>query len=71
MVVGNPIGAEAGEKDGKKTETWFPRLDTGAAGSWGKVASAETGYPASLQFVDGKVVSIVRKSGPVKIDIKN
>jgi hypothetical protein len=70
MIVGTPIGVEEGEKDGKKTETWFPRQDTGAAASWGKVASTETGFPISLQFSDGKVVNIVRKSGSVKIDIK-
>jgi hypothetical protein len=70
MVVGTPIGVEQGEKDGKKTETWFPRQDNGASGGWGKIASAETGFPVSLQFVDGSLANIVKKSGSVKIDIK-
>jgi hypothetical protein len=70
VVLGNPIGVDEGEKDGKKTEIWFPRQDTGTAGSWGKVASGETGFPVSVQFVDGKVVAIGKKSGTVMIDIK-
>jgi hypothetical protein len=70
-VVGTPVGIETGEKDGKKTETWIPRQDTGASGSWGKVVSGETGFPISLQFIDGVLANIVQKGKSVKVDIKN
>jgi hypothetical protein len=70
-IVGTPIGIETGEKDGKKTETWFPRQDTGASGSYGKVISGETGFPISLQFVDGKLASIAQKGKSVKVDVNN
>jgi hypothetical protein len=69
-VVGTPLGAEVSEKDGKKTETWFPRQETGAAGSYGKVVSSETGFPVSLQFVDGTLASITNRSKAAKVDLK-
>jgi hypothetical protein len=65
-VVGTPIGIESGDEAGAKTETWFPSQDTGASGSWGKVTSATTGFPASLRFVDGKLVAISQTAKSVK-----
>jgi hypothetical protein len=68
-VVGTPIGIETNEKDGKKTETWFPRQETGASGDLGRVISTETGFPVSLLFVDGTLTNIVQKGKSVKVDI--
>jgi hypothetical protein len=65
-VVGTPIGIESGNEAGMKTETWFPRQDTGASGSWGKVVSATTGFPTSIRFVDGKLATIGQTAKSVK-----
>jgi hypothetical protein len=65
-VVGTPIAIDNREEAGKKIETWFPRQDTGAAGSWGSVTSSTTGFPASLRLVDGKLAAIVNTAGPVR-----
>lgn len=67
-VVGNPIGADSSEEGGKKIETWFPRQDTGASGSWSKVMSASTGFPTSLRFVDGKL-AVIGDSKSVKVTV--
>lgn len=65
-VVGTPIGIETSDEAGKKIETWFPRQDTGASGSWGKVISGTTGFPTSLRFVDGKLAVIGQTGKSVK-----
>ncbi len=68
-VVGTPVGIEKSEDGGKKTETWIPRQDTGALGSWGNVASANTGFPSSLRFIDGKLAAIGQGSKSVKVEL--
>jgi hypothetical protein len=57
-VVGNPVGTEKREADGKLEETWIPRQELGAAGDLRGVLSGRTGFPTSLRFIDGKVSSI-------------
>lgn len=68
-VVGNPVGIETGEEDGKKIETWFPRQDTGTSGSWGRVSSGSTGFPISLRFVNGKLALIGKNAKSVRPDL--
>lgn len=68
-VVGNPVGVENSEDGGKKIETWFPRQDTGASGSWAKVMSASTGFPTSLRFVDGKLAVIGDSAKSVRVTL--
>ncbi len=68
-VVGTPIGVETSEEGGKKVETWFPRQETGASGSWGRVLSATTGFPASLRFMDGLLVTIGQGANTVKVSL--
>jgi hypothetical protein len=69
-VVGIPVGLEKGEDAGKTIETWMPRQDTGALGSFGKVLSSTTGFPVSIRFVDGKVAGIGQPGGKVVLDLK-
>lgn len=64
IVVGAPLGLTAGEDNGAKTETWTLRQDPGQVlgwnnkhGAWRKVAK-QTGFPASVTFSDGKLLSI-------------
>jgi hypothetical protein len=68
-VVGTPTGAETSQDGDKKIETWFPRQDTGSAGSFRKVVSSQTGFPASIRFVDGKVAAIGPIGQSVRVDI--
>jgi hypothetical protein len=69
-VVGNPIAVESSEEGGQKTETWFPRQDTGTSGSFGKLLSATTGFPASLRFVDGVLIAIGEAKKGVKVNLE-
>jgi hypothetical protein len=64
IVVGSPLSVTAGEDNGSKTEKWSLRQDPGKVlgwskkhGAWLKV-STRTGFPASITFKDGKLVSI-------------
>jgi hypothetical protein len=68
-VVGTPMRATTSEEGGKQVEIWFPRQETGAAGSWGKVVSASTGFPEELRFIDGKLAVINQTVKPVKVNI--
>jgi hypothetical protein len=68
-VVGTPMRATTSEDGGKPVEIWFPRQETGASGSFGKVLSASTGFPAELRFVDGKVAVVNQTAEPVKVNI--
>jgi hypothetical protein len=68
-VVGTPMRAMTSEEGGKQVEVWFPRQETGASGSWGRVISASTGFPAELRFIDGKVAAIMQTASPVKVNI--
>ncbi len=54
-VVGSPLKIAAGEENGVKVETWFPRQDRGIVTSWGQVEGTPTGFPALLKFAGGKV----------------
>jgi len=69
-VVGTPIAVASGEEGGKKVETWFPRQETGTAGSFGKVLSATTGFPQSLKFVDGVLAAIGDATGATKVNLE-
>jgi hypothetical protein len=68
-VVGTPMRAATNDEAGKKVEIWFPRQETGASGSYGKVVSASTGFPAELRFIDGKLAVISQTSKPVKVNV--
>ncbi len=68
-VVGTPVGLETGQENGKPVETWTPRQDTGASGGFAKMKSSTTGFPVSIRFVDGKVVSVGQSAGKVKLDL--
>jgi len=68
-VVGTPMRAATNDEAGKKVEIWFPRQETGASGSYGKVVSASTGFPAELRFSDGKLAVISQTSKPVKVNV--
>jgi hypothetical protein len=68
-VVGTPVGIEVNEEGGKKLETWFPRQETGASGDFGKVISSATGFPASLRFVDGKLLTISQSNRSLKVNL--
>ena len=68
-VVGTPMRAATNDEAGKKVEIWFPRQETGASGSYGKVVSASTGFPAELRFIDGKLAVISQTSQPVKVNV--
>jgi hypothetical protein len=64
IVVGAPLSLTAGEDNGAKTETWTLRQDPGQVlgwnkkhGAWRKVAT-QTGFPATITFNDGKLLSI-------------
>jgi hypothetical protein len=64
IVVGAPLSVTPGEENGAKTETWTLRQDPGEVlgwnkkhGAWLKVAK-QTGFPASITFKDGKLLSI-------------
>ncbi len=78
IVLGAPLKVEKGEKDGRKIETWYPiQTDFGfqkhraTSQMSGMVQYGETGFPESVQFVDGKLSSITKRNyGPVKVDIK-
>ena len=68
-VVGTPMRAATNDEAGKKVEIWFPRQETGASGSYGKVVSAFTGFPAELRFIDGKLAVITQTTKPVKVNV--
>jgi hypothetical protein len=68
-VVGTPMRATTNDEVGKKVEIWFPRQETGASGSYGKVVSASTGFPAELRFIDGKLAVITQTAKPVKVNV--
>ena len=68
-VVGTPMRAATNDEAGKKVEIWFPRQETGASGSYGKVVSASTGFPAELRFIDGKLAVITQTTKPVKVNV--
>jgi hypothetical protein len=68
-VVGTPMRAATNDEAGKKVEIWFPRQETGASGSYGKVVSASTGFPAELRFLDGKLAVISQTAKPVKVNV--
>ena len=68
-VVGTPMRAATNDEAGKKVEIWFPRQETGASGSYGKVVSASTGFPAELRFIDGKLAVITQTAKPVKVNV--
>ena len=64
IVVGAPLSVTAGEENGAKTETWTLRQDPGQVLGWnkkhgaGRKAAKQTGFPASITFQDGKLLSI-------------
>lgn len=68
-VVGTPVALELREEAGHHIECWFPRQDTGTAGSYDKIVSATTGFPASLRFVDGRLAEIVPSAGQIRVDL--
>jgi hypothetical protein len=68
-VVGTPAGIEKGEEGGKPVETWMPRQDTGAMDNFGRVLSGTTGFPVTIRFVDGKVVSVGQAAGKVALEL--
>lgn len=68
-VVGTPMRAATNDEAGRKVEIWFPRQETGASGSYGKVVSASTGFPAELRFIDGKLAVISQTAKPVKVNV--
>ncbi len=68
-VVGTPMRAATSEEGGKHVEIWFPRQETGASGSWGKVISGSTGFPAELRFIDGKLAVINQTAKPVTVNM--
>jgi hypothetical protein len=70
VVVGTPIAVETGENQGKQIETWFPRQENGASADLRKVVSTETGFPTSLRFVDGILVTVGQIAKPVRVDLK-
>jgi hypothetical protein len=64
IVVGAPLSVSASEENGAKTETWLLRQDPGKVlgwnkkhGAWKKV-STHTGFPTSITFKDGTLLSI-------------
>jgi len=64
IVVGAPLSVTAGEDNGAKTETWTLRQDPGLVLGWNKKhgagtrAAKQTGFPTSITFHDGKLLSI-------------
>ncbi|MGA3099500.1 MAG: hypothetical protein ABSF25_23850 [Bryobacteraceae bacterium] len=64
IVVGAPLSISAGEDNGSKTEKWILRQDPGKVlggnkkrGAWMRV-STRTGFPTSITFRDGKLLSM-------------
>ncbi|MEW6363941.1 MAG: hypothetical protein AB1714_04815 [Acidobacteriota bacterium] len=64
-VVGRPIEIRTSELDGKKVETWVLLQDIGRGMSLGEVQDVAddvttdcTGFPVSLEFIDGRIASI-------------
>jgi len=64
IVTGVPLSVSTSEDSGIKTEIWTLRQDPGQVlgwnkkhGAWLKVAK-QTGFPASITFKDGKLLSI-------------
>ena len=69
IVVGAPLSVSARAENGAKTETWTLRQDPGEVlgwnkkhGAWKKV-STHTGFPTSITFKDGTLLSIEGEAG--------
>ena len=64
IVVGTPLSVSTAEENGAKTETWMLRQDPGKVLGWNrkhgawKEVSTNTGFPTSIIFKDGKLLSI-------------
>jgi hypothetical protein len=72
IVAGAPLSVTPGEENGAKTETWTLRQDPGQVlgwstkhGAWLNVAK-QTGFPASITFKDGKLLSIIKGGTAVR-----
>jgi hypothetical protein len=76
IVVGAPLSVSASDENGAKTETWLLRQDPGKVLGWNKKhgawkkASTQTGFPTSITFKNGTLLSIggeaARKLDPDK-----
>jgi len=62
-VIGAPTATKVVEAAGGQVEIWYPRQENGARPMF-KRASLRTGFPASLEFADGKLVKIEPSPAP-------
>lgn len=56
-IVGSPEKFEKTEKEGKNVETWFTRQQRGTQMGFWYSSTETTGFPKTLEFVDGTLVS--------------